>query len=476
MKQIFSYLIVGLILFAQDDFIDLSQIAKKQETSEMSDVENNQAQEPVQKPSQKKEVQVEEKSLLPQHFSKMLGNGMEVYVIPIRNGSGVIETNVFYKVGSRNEVMGKSGIAHMLEHLNFKSTKNLKVGEFDEIVKKFGGLTNASTSFDYTRYFIKSSASNLDKSLELFAELLQNLKLDDAEFQPERDVVAEERRWRTDNSPIGYLYFRFFNTAYIYHPYHWTPIGFMDDIKNWKIEDIKAFHQTFYQPRNATIVVAGDIDPQLVFQKAQEYFESIPNAEIEIPEVYMIEPKQDGARHTEINKESQIEYYALGYKIPNFKHKDQVALDVLGALLGEGKSSLLYRELVDKKRIASEVYAYPMSLRDEGIFLLIVAGNKGVKAEQIQAEVLKILDDLKQGKISQADVDKVILNTKASFIYRLEDASSIASLFGEYLAKGDLTPLLDYEKNLKSLKLEILIEIAKKYFISSQSTSAFLRR
>ena len=172
-------------------------------------------------------------SLLPQYFSKKLSNDLEVVVVPIKNGSGVIETDILYKVGSRNEVMGKSGIAHMLEHLNFKSTKNLKAGEFDEIVKKFGGVTNASTSFDYTRYFVKSSVQNLDKTLSLYAEMLQNLKLDDAEFQPERNVVAEERRWRTDNSPIGYLYFRFFNTAYIYHPYHWTPIGFLDDINFW---------------------------------------------------------------------------------------------------------------------------------------------------------------------------------------------------------------------------------------------------
>ena len=160
-------------------------------------------------------------SVLPKHYTKTLENGLEIVVVPLHNQSGVIETNVFYKVGSRNESMGKSGIAHMLEHLSFKSTKNLRAGEFDEIVKGFGGVNNASTSFDYTRYFIKSSAGNLDKSLELFAELMSNLALEDNEFQPERNVVAEERLWRTDNSPMGYLYFRFFNTAYVYHPYHW---------------------------------------------------------------------------------------------------------------------------------------------------------------------------------------------------------------------------------------------------------------
>ncbi|HIE35560.1 MAG TPA: insulinase family protein, partial [Campylobacterales bacterium] len=199
-------------------------------------------------------------SSLPKYYEKRLKNGLTVVAIPMKNGSNVITTDIFYKVGSRNETLGKSGIAHMLEHLNFKSTKNLKAGEFDEIVKRFGGVNNASTGFDYTHYFIKSSSQNLKKSLELFAELMQNLSLKDEEFQPERDVVAEERRWRTDNNPLGYLYFRLFNNAYIYHPYHWTPIGFMNDILNWNIEDIKKFHKIYYQPKNAIIIVAGDID------------------------------------------------------------------------------------------------------------------------------------------------------------------------------------------------------------------------
>jgi len=180
-------------------------------------------------------------SSLPKYYTKTLKNGLEVVVIPLKNESGVITTDIFYKVGSRNEVMGKSGIAHMLEHMNFKSTKNMEAGEFDKIVKRFGGIDNASTGFDYTHYFIKSSNKNLDKSLSLFADMMANLSLKDEEFQPERKVVAEERRWRTDNNPVGYLYFRLFNNAYIYHPYHWTPIGFMNDILNWSIEDIRNF-------------------------------------------------------------------------------------------------------------------------------------------------------------------------------------------------------------------------------------------
>lgn len=463
-KKTILFLMLCGLLSAEDAFVS-PQVQDQIQAQHKE--ENNQ---------QNKEEEVKAHSLLPEYFSKTLSNGLEVVVIPIKNQSGVIETNVFYKVGSRNEVMGKSGIAHMLEHLNFKSTKNLKAGEFDEIVKKFGGLTNASTGFDYTRYFVKSSVQNLDKSLELFAEMLQNLKLDNAEFQPERDVVAEERRWRTDNSPIGYLYFRFFNTAYIYHPYHWTPIGFMDDIKNWKIEDIKAFHSLYYQPKNAIIVVAGDVEPELVFTSAQQHFGAIKNKEGEIPSVYTIEPKQDGARHIEIKKDTQIEYFALGYKIPNFQSKDQVALSVIGELLSGGKSAILQAELVDKQRIASEVYAYAMDMRDEGVFLFMLTGNKGIKAEQLQEALQKIIQEFQEGKITQEMLDKAKINIKSGFIYSLEDASSVASLFGDYLAKGDIKPLLEYEANLEALSVQDIITVAKKYFIPQSATSAILRR
>ncbi|MCE3037191.1 insulinase family protein [Helicobacter sp. faydin-H20] len=413
-------------------------------------------------------------SNLPKYESRKLENGLEVVVIPLQNQSNVIQTSIFYKVGSRNEFMGKSGIAHMLEHLNFKSTQNLKAGEFDEIVKKFGGVDNASTGFDYTHYYIKSSTQNLDKSLELFAEVMQNLLLKEEEFLPERDVVAEERRWRTDNSPIGTLYFRFFNTAFIYHPYHWTPIGFMDDILNWKIDDIKAFHKTYYQPQNAIVLVAGDVDANKVFEKVKKYFSKIKN-KTTLPQFFSKEPKQDGERRAVIHKDTQVEWLAFGFKIPDFKHKDQVALSALSGLLSNGKSSLLYRELVDKKRLANQIYGYNMDLIDEGIFMFIAAANQGVSAENIREEILKIIEGVKQGNISNEELEKLKINAKAEFLYNLESASGVADLFGSYFARGSIQPLLEYEENFDKLTKEDISAVAKKYLILDQSTSVILK-
>lgn len=405
-----------------------------------------------------------------------LENGLKIVAIPMKNDSKVVDINIFYKVGSRNETLGKSGIAHMLEHMNFKSTKNLKSGEFDNIVKRFGGNTNASTSFDYTRYFIKSNKNNLDKSLELFAEMMHNLSLNDSEFQTERAVVSEERLWRTDNSPMGYLYFRLFNTAYVYHAYHWTPIGFIDDIKSWKIQDIKDFYKTYYQPQNAIIVVAGDIESYDVFNSVKKYFGNIKNTS-EIPKIHTIEPKQQDKRFVEIKKENQeVELYALAYKIPNFEHKDQIALSLLSYILSGGKSSILVENLVNKENLAQSIYAYNMDLKDEGLFLFMAIGNENIKAEQMESSILKQIENIKNGKINNKDLDKAKINVKASFIYGLQNSSQVASLYGSYFARGNIKPLLEYEDNFDKLSIDDIIEVANKYFKSESSSTIFLRK
>lgn len=413
---------------------------------------------------------------LPKHYTKKLSNGLEIVAIEMKNNSSVISSNIIYKVGSVNEKMGKSGIAHMLEHLNFKSTKNLQAGEFDEIVKRFGGVNNASTSFDYTQYFIKSSSKNLDKSLELFAELMQNLNLKDEEFQPERDVVAEERRWRTDNNPMGYLQFRLFNNAYIYHPYHWTPIGFTNDIKNWTIDDIKEFHATYYQPKNAIILVAGDIDAEAVFESAEKYFAKIENKIENIPEIYTHEPKPDGEKRAVIYKDSEVEMLTIAFRIPNFEDPDQVGLSALGELLSNGQSSRFQTKLVDEKKLVNSIYGYSYDLKYPGLFMIFAVCNEGVKAEKVEKEILLELEKIKTQGILHEEIEKLKINTKAQFVYSLESSSSVADMFSSYLARGNIEPLMNYENEINKLSQEKLKEIANKYFIKENSITMILRK
>lgn len=428
--------------------------------------------------SQIKESKVSKKhinSSLPEYETKTLENGLQIVVIPMHNDSNVISTDIFYKVGSRNEIMGKTGIAHMLEHMNFKSTKNLAAGEFDKEVKSVGGVNNASTGFDFTHYYIKSSTQNLDKSLSLFAELMKNLNLKDDEFQPERNVVAEERRWRTDNNPIGYLYFRLFNNAYVYHSYHWTPIGFMNDIQTWTLKDIQDFHKTYYQPKNAILIVTGDVKADDVFKAAKKEFEQIKNSAV-IPEMKFIEPEQDGPKRVTIYKESEVEMVAIAFHIPNFQDPDQIKLSAISEMLSSGKSSRLYSELIDKKHLVNQIYAYNMENKDPGIFLFLASCNPGVKAEDVEKEIIEQIELMKNEKVSQAELDKVKINTKSEFIYSLESSTSVANLFGSYLARGDIKPLEEYEESINKLNVDDIQKAANKYFDFSKSTTVILRK
>ena len=413
---------------------------------------------------------------LPKHFTKTLENGMQIVVIPMDNDSGVITTDIYYKVGSRNEVMGKSGMAHMLEHLSFKSTDKLKEGEFDTIVKSRGGVNNAATGFDKTHYYIKTASKNLSMTLDLFAELMQNLKLTDKEFQKERDVVAEERRLRTDNNPMGYLYFRLFNTHFTYHPYHWLPIGFMEDILTWKIEDIRDFYQRYYQPNNAILIVAGDINQTQVFEEAKKYFGNIKNKH-EIPEVIAVEPKIDGAKRAILQKESnKVDTLAIAYAIPNYAHEDQVALSAISHILSSGKSSWFEKTIVNEKQLANQVYGYNMELTDPGIFLIMAMAAPQASISELEKEILLQLEKLKNAEVTQAELDKVKINTKAEFIYSLESSSSVAGLYGDYYVKGNIQPLLEYEEKLDKITLKDIQKVAKKYFDHNFSTTVILKK
>ncbi len=419
-------------------------------------------------------------STLPQHHTQTLPNGLRVVVIPMSNHSDVITTNVFYDVGSRDETMGKSGIAHMLEHMNFKSTKNLAEGEFDAIVKRYGGVNNAATGFDYTHYFIQSARRYLDRSLELFAELMAHLNLADEAFQRERDVVAEERRWRTDNSPIGYLYFRLFNTHYTAHSYHWTPIGFMEDIQRWRIEDIRAFHRRFYRPDRAMIVVAGDIDPAEVFASAAHHFGMITSPDSDpcdpLLTITPVEPKHDGSRRVEIHHENaRNDTLAIAYPIPDFRHEDQVALSVIAELLSSGKSSRLHEAMIRQEPLAHEVYGYNMELKDPGIFLFLAMGNPDVTAATMEATLLREIDRLKTETIASEELEKVLINTRREFVHILESSTSLGDLFGSYLIRGDVTPLLNYEANLDKITPDMIRRVAQRYFDHTVGTTLILR-
>lgn len=404
-----------------------------------------------------------------------LENGFKIYHIPMSKGSGVINVNIVYKVGSRNETMGKSGIAHMLEHLNFKSTKLRSAGEFDKIVKSFGGNNNASTGFDYTNYYIRCAKDELKTCLELYSDIMQNLLLKEEEFLPERDVVLEERLWRTDNNPFGFMFFRLFNNAFLYHPYHWTPIGFKDDIKNWNIQDIKDFHSKFYQPKNAFLVISGDIEKNEVFKLATNYFKDIKNTK-EIPKVYTVEPKQDGAKEILIDKKNQTDILMIGYKIPNFSHDDQTNISSLCEYLASGKSSLLEKILVDEKELVNQIEVFSLASIDENLLVIFAVCNQEIDAKLVKSEILNIIENVKNSQINEDEIEKLKNSAKSSYIYAFDSISKISNLFIEYAARDCLEKLENYENEIEEISSDNLIKTAKNYLKLKNSTTLILKR
>jgi peptidase, M16 family len=410
--------------------------------------------------------------MIPNYTKKTLQNGFEIYHIPMSRGSGVISVDLFYKVGSRNETLGLSGIAHMLEHLNFKSTKTRKAGEFDRIVKAFGGINNASTGFDSTHYFIKCSSQNLSTALDLYADIMQNLTLDESEFATERNVVLEERLWRTDNSPSGLLFFRLYNHAFLRHSYHWTPIGFKGDITGWTIENIREFHAKFYQPQNAFLIISGDVDEKSVFDLGEKYFGEIKNSS-KIPNTNLTEPAQDGEKFAIIHKQTPIEYLMCGYKIPPFSHEDRIFLEALALILSGGNSGILNQILIDEKRLVNSIDLFPIFSIDENLAIISAVCNPQVDAQNVAKEIKNIIANL---QISDSDIEKVKNQLKSEFVFSFDSAHKTAAIFGEYIIKSNLDDLTKFHEQIQQISKENLLKTLRKYFVSKNLTTLILKR
>jgi len=249
----------------------------------------------------------------------------------------------------------------------------------------------------------------------------------------------------------------------------------MNDIQTWTLQDIKDFHKTYYQPNNAILMVTGDVDAKEVFKRAKNRFEHIKNT-TKIPEFKFVEPEQDGPKKATIKRESEVEMIAITFHIPDFKHEDQVTLSAISEILYSGKSSRLYKELMDKKHLVNSVYAYNMENIDPGLFIFLATCNPGVKAEDVEKELVKQIELIKSKPVTQKELEKVKINSKADFIYSLESSTSVADLFGSYLVRGDLAPLLTYEENIEKITQENVQKVAQKYFDFDKSTTLILKK
>ncbi len=288
-----------------------------------------------------------------------------------------------YKVGSRNERPGITGLSHLFEHMMFNGSARFKPKEFDHIIEAGGGDSNAFTTADTTEYYEQFSTPTLDIVLQLEADRIRALKLDKANIEQERGIVKEERRVNTDNSIPGSMFELLENHAFVAHPYHWDTIGFMKDLDAITLADAKAYFKTYYAPNNAVVVVVGDFRTPELFKGMKRYFEDIP-AQIPPRAVVNSEPPQQGEKRIAYYRPAELPAILFGYKIGSSHDPDAPALDLLATILAGGDSSRLYRSLIYDKQIATEVNADSDARLDPGLFTFYTQAAPGHTAEECE--------------------------------------------------------------------------------------------
>ena len=396
---------------------------------------------------------------------QVLDNGLTV-LISEDHSAPVVSYQMWFKVGSKNERPGITGISHLCEHMMFKGSKNIAPEEHARIIQANGGIDNAGTSFDYTMYWEKLSSDKLELAISLEAERLKYLTPSQETFSSEREVVKEERRMGIDNSPYGALFEQALNTTFVAHPYHWHIIGFMSDIDNITLNDLQQHYKTYYVPSNATAVVAGDVKPKEVMKLINKYYGDIPY-QAPPPHVGTVEPEQRGERIAYVHKIGQMPAFIVGYHIPEFGHPDIYPLTVAARILFTGESSRLYQKMVYQDQSALAVWGDCFSLEDPGLFFTIAIMQPGHTAEEGQKTLYEQIDKLKEEPVDSKELAKAKNQLESEFVFGLQSVSAKGQQIGYYQTiLGDYAKLFDEANKYQAVTAEDIMRVVKTYFDS----------
>jgi len=411
-------------------------------------------------------------------FETKLANGLRVIVKEDPRAPTAVHM-VWYRAGSMDEKDGTSGVAHALEHLMFKATKNLKSGEFNKRVAEAGGRDNAFTSRDYTAYFQIVPKAALPEMMKLEADRMANLTLDAKEFAAEIKVVMEERRLRTDDNPTSLVHEALNSAMFQAHPYRRPVIGWMDDLEHMTWQDARAWYRQWYAPNNAYVVVVGDVDHREVFRLAQKYYG--PHKPQALPERKpQNEPEQAGIRRVSVKAPAQLPYLAMAWKTPKLrdvnKDRDPYALDVLAAVLDGHDASRFAKNLVRGSRVAQSAGAgYDGTLRGEASFTLDGQPAEGKTIADLEAALRAEIKRIQDEGVSTEELARVKTQSIAAQIYKRDSLMAQAMEIGGVEAVGlswrDIDLLLD---KLKSVTAEEVQAVAKKYFSDDTLSIAVL--
>ncbi|MFT5971043.1 MAG: zinc protease [Flavobacteriales bacterium] len=394
-----------------------------------------------------------------------LKNGMHV-ILHEDHTTPIVAVTVSYHVGSKNEDPSRTGFAHFFEHLLFEGSENIGRGEFMKIVKDAGGVLNANTSFDRTFYYEVLPSNQLELGLWLESERLFHAKIDIEGVETQRKVVKEELKQRNENTPYGSILNETFEHAFVEHPYQWTPGGSPKYINEAKLEEFIEFYKTFYVPNNATLSIAGDINPKQTKKLIKKYFGSIEAGINPIPRPTIVEPKKTEEVRDIVYDNIQLPAVIQAYHSPAQGTDDYYAVSMLAQLLSQGKSSRMQKTIVDEKQLAVAVGSFPLPSEDPGLTLNFGIANMGVEVmaleEAMNAEVIKVQNEL----ISDKEFQKLRNQLENDFIQGNGTVAGIAESLSDYHVYFGEANLINTEiERYMKVSKEDLMRVAKKYFV-----------
>jgi zinc protease len=399
----------------------------------------------------------------------VLDNGLKVLLLEDHK-SAAVTFQVWYRVGSRNEIDGKSGLAHFLEHMLFKGTPKIGPEQYSRIIAENGGNSNAFTTPDHTVYFATMSREKIGVEIELEADRMTNSLLNGKYFEPEKMVVMEERRLRTEDNPAAALGEVMAAVAYSVYPYRRPVIGWMSDILNLSRDDLRRFYQTYYAPNNAFIVVVGDFDSESILAKIKQEFGKIQKGP-EPPKVTLEEPPQRGERRTALKKEAELPMVASYYHAPNLQSADGFALDLLSVILAAGRSSRLYQDLVYHKQIATGVEA-----DYDGISIgpSIFSVSAQVMPDKGPAEVERAIDELiakvRAEPVGERELQKAKNQVEAAFVFGQDSIFGQAMRIGQFESVAQWQWINSYLPGIRAVTAADVLRVAKKYLDPDRRT------
>jgi zinc protease len=418
-------------------------------------------------------VPISEAGLKENVFETVLPNGLKVILLE-NHKAPLVTFQVWYRVGSRNEAWGKTGLSHMLEHMMFKGTEKVGPEEFSRIIQENGGNDNAFTSRDYTAYFENMSADRVQVSIDLESDRMQNLLLREQDFRTERMVVMEERRLRTEDNPQANLQEHMEATAFLTSPYHWPTIGWKEDIERFTLDDLKAYYRTYYNSVNAILVVVGDFKREELLPKIEKAFGSIPKG-IAPNQERDVDPKQIGERRIFVKKEAQLPYLVMGYHVPNLREPDSYALEVIATVLSAGKSSRLYQSLVREKRLVLSADAdHSLLSRDPSLFYFSAELLPGKEVAEVEKALDQEVERLKKELVGAQELEKAKNQIEASFVFGQDSLFYQAMLLAQHEIALTWRAIDDYLPSIRKISPEDIQRVARKYLISDNRTVGVL--